>query len=149
MSSEAWASKLKAQAISASKRASIASRAAATRSTRESVPNSGPMKIAARRSVSPSMKRPSAPTYSPGHGFRRGKADRVALLGLLDAGRAQMLEHHLGEIGRRHDLVQAPARALGGVDEVDQLLFVDGHDAVRRQALDRERPGDAHVVLSS
>ena len=27
------------------------------------------MKIAARRSVSPSMKRPSAPTYSPGQGF--------------------------------------------------------------------------------
>ena len=67
--SEAWASKAKAQAIRASKRASIASRAAATRSTRESVPNSGPMKIAARRSVSPSMNRPSAPTYSPGHGL--------------------------------------------------------------------------------
>ncbi len=45
-----WASKLKAQAITTSNRASAASRAASTRSARATVPNSGPRKIAARRS---------------------------------------------------------------------------------------------------
>ena len=65
-SSEEWASKLKAQAISTSKRASTASRAAATMSCRPTVPYSGPIRIAARRSVplfpwpfSPSMKVPA------------------------------------------------------------------------------------------
>ena len=58
-----------------------------------------------------------------------------------------MLQHHLGEVGRRHDLVQATARALVGVDEVDQFLLVRRDDAVRRQALDRERPGDADLAL--
>ena len=67
---------------------------------RETVPNSGPMKIAARRSVSPSMKRPSAPIYSPGQPWSVVKLDRVLLLALLHAGSAQVLQHHVGEVGR-------------------------------------------------
>ena len=42
-------------------------------------------------------------------------------------------------------LLQPPALALVGVDEVDQLLLVGGDDAMRRQALDGERAGDAHA----
>ncbi len=55
VNSEEWASKLKAQAISTSKPASAASRAAATRSGRETVPNSWPIRMPERRSFSPSM----------------------------------------------------------------------------------------------
>src|SRR5207249_4153459 len=61
-----------AQAISTSKPESPASRAAATKSGRVTVPNSGPMKMAARFSMadpgSPSRYRPSAQTRSPGQG---------------------------------------------------------------------------------
>lgn len=60
--SAAWASKAKAQTISAS----VASRAAATMAARVTVPNAGPMKIAARRSAAPSAKVPAAPIHSPG-----------------------------------------------------------------------------------
>ncbi len=87
---------------------------------------------------------PLRPDIFAGPGRQRGKADRVALLGLVDAGGAQMLQHHCCEVGRRHDLVQAPAHVVVGVHEVDQLRLVAGNDAMRRQALDRERPGDAH-----
>ena len=49
-------------------------------------------------------------------------------------------------VGRRDEL-RASALALGGVERVDQLVLVGRHDAVRRQALDRERAGDAHARL--
>ena len=40
------------------------------------------------------------------------------------------------------------ALALGGVEHVDQLIIaIDGHHPVRRQALDGERTGDAHLGL--
>ena len=77
--SEAWASYAKPQAISTSNPASAASRAAAIRSGREIVPNSGPIRIAARFSDVPSTNRPSAPTYSPGQGERLVKPMRSSL----------------------------------------------------------------------
>ena len=53
LNSVVCASSLNAQAISTSKPESPASRTAATRSARCTVPNSGPMKTAARVSVLP------------------------------------------------------------------------------------------------
>jgi hypothetical protein len=71
VNSEALASKLNAHAISTSKSESPASLAASTKSTLETVPNSGPMKIAARFSFfdSPSTYRASAQIICPGQGF--------------------------------------------------------------------------------
>src|SRR5688572_12010564 len=61
--------------MSTSKPASPASRAASTRSGRVTVPNSGPMKMPARFSASPSRYRPSAQIRPwPGHGVIEVKA---------------------------------------------------------------------------
>ena len=79
--SDEWASKLKAQAINTSKRASTASRAAATRSRRPTVPYSGPIRIAARRSgpFSPSINVPHAPMKLPGQGAKLSNVIRSPL----------------------------------------------------------------------
>ena len=98
---------MKAQAIRTSKSASPASRAAATRSGRETVPNSGPMKMAARFSAPPS---PASPGIAHAFdvsafgadeiarpGSERGEGDLVFLVRLLDAGGLEVLQDHLGK----------------------------------------------------
>ena len=75
--SDEWASKLKAQAIRTSKRLSTASRAAAIRSCRPSVPYSGLMRIATGvRDRSRPLNVPLAPTKLPGKGVKLSKPMR-------------------------------------------------------------------------
>ena len=56
----------------------------------------------------------------------------------------EMVEHHVGEVGGRGDAHRAAALAVSGGQRIGQLVLLGGHDAVRREALHRERPGDAH-----
>ena len=72
----------------------------------------------------------------------RGELDAVFLVRLLHAGGAQMGEDRGAEVLR----LPVCARRLG--DAVDEfVVLVDAEDAVRREALDRERPGDAHLAV--
>jgi hypothetical protein len=87
---------------------------------------------------------PFGPDIFAGPRVQRREADRVALLGLVDASRAQMLQHHGSEVRRWHNLVQPTTRARAGVDEVNQLLLVGGNDSMRREALDGKRARDPH-----
>ena len=64
------------------------------------MPNSGPMKMAARFSVPdavPSTYRPSAQTRSPGQGVMRRESDLVFLVRLLHAGGLEVFQDHLDE----------------------------------------------------
>ena len=66
----------------------------------------------------------------------RLEGDPVFLVRLLDAGRVKVLEDHL--------LERSAAAALFDLQRIDQLVvLVDAERAVRAEALDRERPGDA------
>ena len=60
-----------------------------------------------------------------------------------------MVQDHGAEIGGGRGAVRGlpGAAAAGGVQLVDQLLVHGGDDAVRRERLHRERPGDAHARL--
>ena len=140
VSSEAWASKLKAQAISTSKRASVASRAAATRSTRDSVPNSGPMKMAARRSRLALEEAPFGADVFAGPGLKRREAD--ACHPFRAGGRRRCADAPAPSRRNRSAASSSCARrrlpAAASSSSIE-LLLVGGHDAVRRQAFDRER----------
>ena len=73
----------------------------------------------------------------------RGELDAVLLVRLLDARSLEMLEDHRAEVLR---LAVCAGRRLGhAVDEL--VVLVDAEDAVGREALDRERPGDAHLAV--
>ena len=94
------------------------------------------------------MKVPSAPIYSPGQACSDVKLDRVLL------GRAAARRRCAGSPApsRRSRSAASPSferRRLPSLafSVSEQLLLVGRHDAVRRQALDRERPGDAHRGL--
>ena len=76
-----------------------------------------------------------------GPGLEGGERDAVALVLLVDAGAAEVLEDGL-DVALGLGLAAVAAR--GGVDLVDQLAVdADGGGAVRRQAFHREGAGDA------
>ena len=63
-------------------------------------------------------------------------------MGLLDAGGLEVFQHHRVE-GLFGGIVLA-----GFAEIVDQfVVFIDAEHAVRGQAFDGERPGDAHPFL--
>ena len=140
-----WASKLKAQAITTSKRASAASRAAATRSARATVPNSGPTKIAARRSLLALHVAALGADQFARPGRQRGEGDAVFLVRLLHAGGlADFRAPSAAKSG-----CSSPFRAvLGEFERSIRLSSAStAQHPVRRQALDRERAGDADTRI--
>ena len=61
---------------------------------------------------------------------------------LLHAGRLEVLQDHRGEVLR----LVVGGRGLGhAIDEL--VVLVDAEHTMRRQALDRERPGDPHLAV--
>ena len=150
-SSEAWASKSKAQAISASKRASIASRAAATRSRgatraefRADEDRGAALGLLAFHEA------PLGPDESPGQGVSAVKTMRSPFGLLLTPAVLQMLHapsrrSRSGGIGFGSGERAPSAASISSISSSS----LDGNDAVRRQALDRERPGDADAGLST
>ena len=73
---------------------------------------------------------------------------RSPFVALLHAGGAQVLEHHRRR--SRSAAAASLARRLllrRASELVGQLVVAGGHDAVRRQAFDRERPGDADAAV--
>ena len=74
------------------------------------------------------------------------EGDAVALRLLLDALGLEVVDDDGREILARQVRVGRRAPALGGLDVVDQLLLARRQHAVRRQALDGERPGDADAA---
>ena len=69
---------------------------------------------------------------------------RVRPCRLLDAGGLQVFQHHRAKsVSGSSRPLGLPALALGGVEDVDQFVFSRRHDAMGRQAFDRERAGDA------
>ena len=82
--------------------------------------------------------------YSPpGHPGDGGEVDPVALARLLDAGRAEVVEDVGGEIAGG---AVVDGRGLGHLQN-QLVVLVDGEQAVRRQAFDRERPSHANDLL--
>ena len=78
-------------------------------------------------------------------GRERGELDFVLLVRLLDAGGAQVVEDHRGEVLRRAVLRCGLAdHVVSGVDQL--VVLVDAEHAVGREALDRERPGHTDRV---
>ena len=72
---------------------------------------------------------------------QRAEVDLVFLVGLLDAGRPEVFQNQLREV-----LLGCEAQAR--LRQVDRIaLLIDRQRAVRRQALDRERPGHADFLL--
>ncbi len=118
--------------------ASPASRAAATRSARCTVPNSGPMKMAARFSVPPSSTALRRRRVA-GPGGERGESDPVFLVRLLHAGGLEVLQDHL---------VETHAVSLLHGERIDQLVvLIHAEHAVGREALDGERARNADLLL--
>ena len=76
-----------------------------------------------------------------GPGRERGEGDLVFLVRLLHAGGLQVLQDHLGE--------SLLVRVFGASSQrIDQLVvLIHAEDAMRREALDRERPGHADLLL--
>ena len=70
------------------------------------------------------------------------EGDAVAFRLLLDALGLQVVDDDCCEILAREVRVVRRAPPFGGVDVVDQFLIACRQNAVRRQTLDRERPGD-------
>ena len=131
--------------MSTSKSASPASRAAATRSGRETVPNSGPMKMAARFSA-PCLVAFDVAAFGADQiarpGREGGEGDLVFLVRLLHAGRLEIFQDHLDEV----PLVAVRRLCVHrGVDQF--VVLIHGQHAVRRQALHGERPGHADLLL--
>ena len=131
-----------------SKLASAASRAAATRSGRETVPNSGPTRMAARFSGAfrPGLEVAAlgADVFA-GPAGERGEGDAVLLVRLLDAGQLEVVEDHGGEVGRAGE---GPWLLLGDLPPVNHVVvLVHGQDPVGREAFHGERAGNANLVL--
>ncbi len=66
--------------------------------------------------------------------------DLAAFIRLVDAGTLQIVDDDLREVDLRH--TSAATFSLGGIEIVGQFGFVARGDAVRREALDRERASD-------
>ena len=104
------------------------------------------MKIPARFSRALFLHRPRSSALrrrcnDPARGERE-EIDLVFLVGLLHAGGFEVFQDHLLEALPR----RIPSLAFG--DLIDQfIVFIHAQDAVRRQALDRERPGHAHFLV--
>ena len=82
-----------------------------------------------------------------GPGFQRRKDQPVDLVALLHAGALEILQHHLGEVGALGG-GSGLTPALGCLHLVEQaVVHVHRGDAVGRQALNRERTGDADAAL--
>ena len=136
-SSAECASKLKAQAITTSNRASAASRAASTRSARCHRAEFGAEKDRGAALLVPFEVPALGADQIARPRRQRREGNAVLLVRLLHARCLQIVEHHLREI------VPA-ARGIG--ESIDQgIVGIAGNDAMRRQALDRERPGDANA----
>ena len=73
---------------------------------------------------------------------QRREADLVFLVRLLHAGGLEVFQDHLDEVAF---FAVAGFRLRCLVDQF--VVFIDGQDAVGRQAFDRERPGDADLLL--
>ena len=101
--------------------------------------------MAARRSgpFSPSIKVPLRADKVAGPGRQALEDDAVALGLLLDALGLEVVDDDRREILAREVRVGGRASALGGLDLVDQFLLARRQHAMGRQALDRERAGDA------
>ena len=101
------------------------------------MPNSGPMKIAARfwapLSSSPSTYCPSAHTYSPGQGATEENSIRSSRWACCTPDVFQVLEDDAREV---LGLAVVPPVLCRVVDEF--VVLVDAEDAVGRNALDRE-----------
>ncbi len=79
-----------------------------------------------------------------GPGCERGEGDAILLMRLLDAGRPEILQDHVGEV-RRLAVADLPVEQPG--DRV--VILVHRQHPVRRQALDGEGAGDADADLST
>ena len=78
----------------------------------------------------------------------RRKVDLVLFVRLLDSGGSQVLQNDLGEGGFVRAAFRRGPFAFRGVQRIDQfVVLIDRQDAMRRQALDGERPGDADAGL--
>jgi len=64
---------------------------------------------------------------------------------LLNAGGAEVLENHVGELLAGH--VRAPVVARAGLGDEEFIVFVQGGQAMRRDALDGEGAGDADLPV--
>src|SRR5690606_18535125 len=82
-----------------------------------------------------------------GPGHQRGELDGVALLALMDACTLQVFEYHLGKVGGRRREFRTLAPPLSRIDRLDKLFLIAWNDAVGRQALDGEGPGDADAGI--
>src|SRR5207249_8479633 len=79
-----------------------------------------------------------------GEGVEPGEGDALALVGALDAGLAEVVEDHVGESERRGVSPPVLLRRLYRRAYAAPLAgFGLGQTAVRRQAFDRERAGQA------
>ena len=106
------------------------------------MPNSGPMKMAARFSVPdavPSRYRPSAQTRSPGQGVID---EKVILSSLCACCTPAVLRFS------RIIWTKSCSSPFFDFELIDQfVVLVHCQHAVRGEALDRERPGDADLSL--
>ena len=96
------------------------------------------MKMAARFSTSPSRKRPSAQTIAPGHGVSDVNVMRSALCACWTPAARRLSRIICSNVW--------PYGGAGLLDlqRIDQLVvLVHAERAVRAEALDGERPGDA------
>ena len=123
-----------------SKPASAASRAASTRSGRDTLPNSGPTRMPARRSspLPASKYEPSAGDHLAGPGPERRELDPVFAVGPAEhRARAELLQDHAAEV------LSGAVRLPRFPDRVDEVVFlIDEEGTMGRQRLDRERTGD-------
>jgi hypothetical protein len=65
----------------------------------------------------------------------------------VDAGDAQILQHHCAEIRFRHALRPALEGAFRRRHLAPECVVARGHDAMRRKAFDREGAGHADLRL--
>ena len=100
------------------------------------------MKMAARFSVVAFQVAAFGADQLAGPGGQRGEGDPVLLVRLLHAGGLEVFQDHL-----REGLLGAVlgARLLQRVDQL--VVLVHAEHAVRAKALDRERAGDADLLL--
>ena len=82
-----------------------------------------------------------------GPGRQALESDAVALGLLLDAFGLEIVDDDGREILSSQIRIGGRAPALGGVDVVDQFFLARRQHAMRRQAFDRERPGDTHASV--
>ncbi len=91
------------------------------------------------------MKGPRRRCIRPGQGCSAVKRDARRPCRSAARRRSRRFSSTISrEIGRRRAQLRAGRRLPSAASSVvEQFVLVGGHDAMRRQALDRERPGDA------